>query len=329
MTRSPPQPLYAAGITASPDDYANNRFAGGARLWMRFDRFGQSELVDWDENTIVRHVSIPARDMRIFDSGLSHSSNIFARRKAMVVKLAFIKAVVTAEEVLVFDPLRQEVLPFVEKLMQQLPGKSQQNPLGASELPFEFQVLGIVLETVCTYLDSNVADLERGAYPVLDELTRSVSIKNLEHVRTLKTNMMLLLTQVEEIRDGIKHSLSDKEYMTRLYLTRKLLNQQLEEVKLDVTTSDNHSNFSRAIGGLGSHKSETLVTSHYRNDNDVVDLEMLLDTYFNQLDETRNKLLSVRKHIHGIEEYVSIRFNKNGEEREIQLTLQFLYSHNK
>ncbi|MCI15826.1 magnesium transporter MRS2-4-like, partial [Trifolium medium] len=150
---------------------------------MRFDRSGKSELVEWEKNTIIRHAAIPARDLRILGPVFSHSSNILAREKAMVVNLEFIKAIVTAEEVLLLDPLRQEVLPFVEQLRQQLPQKTQPKFLGgggddnvpeaaeglqSEPLPFEFQVLEIALEVVCTYLDSDVADLERGAYPVLD-----------------------------------------------------------------------------------------------------------------------------------------------------------------
>ena len=146
----------------------------------------------------------------------------------MVVNLEFIKAIVTAEEVLLLDPLRQEVLPFVDQLRQQLPQKSSFQAHGAGaldeqenemhdltsrhwlpvpeaveglqcELPFEFQVLEIALEVVCTYLDSNVADLERDAYPVLDELARNVSTKNLELVRSLKSNLTRLLARVQKV----------------------------------------------------------------------------------------------------------------------------------
>lgn len=144
----------------------------------------------------------------------------------MVVNLEFIKAIVTAEEVLLLEPLRQEVLPFVDQLRQQLPHKSpfqgaghmdeQDNEMHVStgrqwlpvpeateglqyELPFEFQVLEIALEVVCTYLDSSVADLERTAYPVLDELAMNVSTKNLEHVRTLKSNLTRLLARVQKV----------------------------------------------------------------------------------------------------------------------------------
>ncbi|KAH9290063.1 hypothetical protein KI387_034180, partial [Taxus chinensis] len=151
------------------------------------------------------------------------------REKAMVVNLEFIKAIVTAEEVFLLDPLNQDVLKFVDQLRQQLPCKSSSkiqglDPMGQQEkpdtssatspgrwlpvpeaadglqheLPFEFRVLEIALEVVCTYMDSNVADLEREAYPVLDELVRNVSTKNLEHVRSLKSNLTRLFAWVQK-----------------------------------------------------------------------------------------------------------------------------------
>lgn len=137
----------------------------------------------------------------------------------MIVNLEFIRAIVTAEEVLILDPLQQEVLPFVDQLRRQLPQKSssQDNETQSAaagkwltapeaaeglqdELPFEFQVLEIALEVVCTYLDSSVAELERDAYPALDELAISVSTTNLEHVRSLKSNLTRLLARVQKVK---------------------------------------------------------------------------------------------------------------------------------
>lgn len=138
--------------------------------------------------------------------------------------MEFIKAIVTAEEVLLLDPLCKEVLPFVDQLRLQLPLKSPSrfhvpgpHEKGMSstdgqwlpvleeaeglqrELPFEFQVLEIALEVVCTYLDSSVADLEINAYPVLDELARNVSTTNLESVRSLKSNLTRMLARVQKV----------------------------------------------------------------------------------------------------------------------------------
>lgn len=142
----------------------------------------------------------------------------------MIVNLEFIRAIVTAEEILLLEPLRQEVLPFIDQLRRQLPQKSNsknvadqmgsqdnegQSPVAAlpeategfqDELPFEFQVLEMALEVVCTYLDSSVAELERDAYPALDELAINVSTKNLEHVRSLKSNLTRLLARVQKVK---------------------------------------------------------------------------------------------------------------------------------
>ena len=43
-----------------------------------------------------------------------------------------------------------------------------------------------------------MAELERDAYLVLDELTKNVSTKNLEHVRSLKSNLTRLLARVQK-----------------------------------------------------------------------------------------------------------------------------------
>lgn len=352
---SPPQ-QQAIGTAGSPGDGGgaggalakSKKKAGVARLWIRFNRSGESELVELDKNAIIRLAAIPARDLRILGPLFSHSSNILAREKAMVVNLEFIKAIVTAEEVLVLDPLSQEVLPFVEQLRQQVPYKTQPKLHGhadeqenemlvstdrqwlpvpestdglQAELPFEFQVLEIALEVVCTYLDSSVTDLEKGAYPVLDELARNVSTKNLEHVRSLKSNLTRLLARVQKVRDEIEHLLDDNHDMAQLHLTRKWLQNQQSEVLLGATASNAHAT-AALVPHIGSNRSGSLVTSNAMDDSDVEDLEMLLEAYFMQLDGTRNKILSVREYIDDTEDYVNIQLDSHRNELiQLQLTL--------
>ncbi|XP_058089657.1 magnesium transporter MRS2-4 [Magnolia sinica] len=324
----------------------------GSRLWMSFDIAGQSELIECDKNTIMKRVSIPARDLRILGPVFSHSSNILARERAMVVNLEFIKAIVTAEEVLLLDPLSQEVLPFVDQLRQQLPLKSpfrihESGPTDMqekerrstdgqwlpvpdaaeglqSELPFEFQVLEIALEVVCSYLDSSVVDLEINAYPILDELARYVSTKNLERVRSLKSHLTRLLARVQKVRDEIEHLLDDNEDMAHLYLTRKQIQIQQFEALAAAGASNSSitfaSNLPRAISNIQSNAS--MITSIHSDDHDVEDLEMLLEAYFMQLDGTRNKILSVREYIDDTEDYVNIQLdNQRNELIQLQLTL--------
>ncbi|KAF3635668.1 putative magnesium transporter MRS2-G [Capsicum annuum] len=344
-----PVPAVGNGEPLTPAK-ATKKKVGGARLWMRFDRGGQSELNEWDKNAIIKRAGIPARDLRILGPIFSHSSSILAREKAMVVNLEFIRAIITAEEVLLLDPLRQEVLLFVDQLRQQLPHKSLSKVDGTNaeqdneghfpnsgrwlpvpeaveglqaELPFEFQVLEIALEVVCTFLDSSVADLERDAYPVLDELAMNVSTKNLEQVRSLKSNLTRLLARVQKVRDEIEHLLDDNEDMAQLYLTRKWIQNQQTETLLGTSVSNSLVSAAPNLRRLNSVRSRSgsLVSNHF-NYYDVEDLEMLLEAYFMQLEGTRNKILSVREYIDDTEDYVNIQLdNQRNELIQLQLTL--------
>ncbi|GKV21230.1 hypothetical protein SLEP1_g31227 [Rubroshorea leprosula] len=343
--------LTGNGITGA---VKGKKKAVGARLWMRFDRDGKSEVVELDKSTIIRRAGIPARDLRILGPLFSQSSNILAREKAMVVNLEFIKAIVTAEEVMILDPLCQEVLPFVDQLRQQLHHKSEsrtheadtadvnENELQVStrghwlptpetveglqcELPFEFQVLEIALEVVCTFLDSRVADLERIAYPVLDELARNVSTKNLEHVRSLKSNLTHLLARVQKVRDEIEQLLDDNEDMADLYLTRKWIQNQQSEASLGAAGTHGNNSTTPHLFRISSKRSGSVVTSNFPDEDDVEDLEMLLEAYFMQLDGTRNKILSVREYIDDTEDYVNIQLdNQRNELIQLQLILTIL-----
>ncbi|KAG0451968.1 hypothetical protein HPP92_025979 [Vanilla planifolia] len=314
----------------------------GSRLWMRFDCTGQSEVTEYDKSAIIQRASIPARDLRILGPIFSQSSNIIAREKAIVVNLEFIKAIITAEEVLVLDPTCQEVLAFVEQLRQHLllnsPSKVNDLPLKTRSsiggqcfntencegefLPFEFKVLEVALEFVCTYLDNSVTDLERTAYPVLDELTMNVSTKNLELVRSIKSNLTRLLARVQKVRDEIEHLLDDNEDMQQLYLTRKLIQNQYLEAFMASATSNSivvSPNLARRSSNIRGSAS---FASLHSDDNNVEDLEMLLEAYFMQLEGTRNKVLSVREYIDDTEDYVNIQLDSHRNELiQLQLVL--------
>lgn len=64
--------------------------------------------------------SLPARDLRILDPKLSYPSSILGRERAIVVNLEHIKAIITAEEVLVLNFKLPQVEPFVQELKSRL-----------------------------------------------------------------------------------------------------------------------------------------------------------------------------------------------------------------
>lgn len=114
------------------------------------------------------------------------------------------------------DPLCPEVLILSDRLKQQFPQKKGPEQASAnvqsslddpedeedmeSELPFEFQVLEIALEVFCSFVDSNVAALATQAWSILDELTKKVSIENLQNLRGLKRNLTHLLARVQKVK---------------------------------------------------------------------------------------------------------------------------------
>ncbi|XP_048491896.1 magnesium transporter MRS2-4 isoform X2 [Beta vulgaris subsp. vulgaris] len=297
-----------AGTSASK----GKKKMGGARLWMKFDKFGQSELIEWDKSAIIKRVGIPARDLRILGPVFSQSSNILDQLRQQLPQKS--QGMNKAGHVDDRDSKQHPTEVQWARTPEPVEGEQQ-------ELPFEFQVLEIALEVVCSYLDSNVAELEKHAYPVLDDLARNVSTKNLKRVRSLKSNLTRLLARVQKVRDEIEHLLDDNEDMAHLYLTRKLIQYQQSEALLNSAASNSIVATPHALHRNSSYRSGSMMTSNYWDD-DVEDLEMLLEAYFMQLDGTRNKILSVREYIDDTEDYVNIQLdNQRNELIQLQLNL--------
>ncbi|KAI8003309.1 Magnesium transporter MRS2-2 [Camellia lanceoleosa] len=161
-----------------------------SRSWILMDATGEGTVLDVDKYAIMHRVQIHARDLRILDPLLSYPSTILGREKAIVLNLEHIKAIITAEEVLLRDPLDDNVIPVVEELRRRLPpinairevqsdgkelgGQNEVDTGEEDESPFEFRALEVALEAICSFLAARTTELETAAYPALDELTSKV-----------------------------------------------------------------------------------------------------------------------------------------------------------
>ncbi|XP_062213606.1 putative magnesium transporter MRS2-H isoform X2 [Phragmites australis] len=310
-----------------------------ARLWMRMDRWGGCEVFMCDKAFVAERSGVHIRDLCVVGPLLSRSPSILAREKAMVINLELIRAIVTADEVLLLEPLAQEVLPFVDKLRQHFPLKSLEVDVGArhvddqdgkyaktgaeSELPFEFQVLELALEAVCLSFNSSVSDLNRHAIFVLDELTKNLSTRNLERVRSLKSNLTSLLASVHKVRDEVEHVLDDNENMTRLHISRKQTKSQQDEALLSSAFSNSNFPPETSLARPNSIIKQSMgIATSVPLDSDADNLEMLLEAYFMQLDGIRNRLVSVREYIVDTEVCINIQLdNQRNELIRFHLTL--------
>ncbi|XP_020208158.1 magnesium transporter MRS2-2 [Cajanus cajan] len=304
-----------------------------SRSWILFDGTGQGSLLDVDKYAIMHRVQIHARDLRILDPLLSYPSTILGREKAIVLNLEHIKAIITAEEVLLRDPTDENVIPVVEELQRRLPRLSANNQqqgdgkeyLGGQndaeaaeedESPFEFRALEVALEAICSFLAARTTELEMAAYPALDELTSKISSRNLDRVRKLKSAMTRLTARVQKVRDELEQLLDDDDDMADLYLSRKAGSSS----PVSGSGAANWFAASPTIGSKISRASRASVATARFDENDVEELEMLLEAYFSEIDHTLNKLTTLREYIDDTEDYINIQLD-NHRNQLIQLEL--------
>ncbi|KAJ3673322.1 hypothetical protein LUZ60_006696 [Juncus effusus] len=291
-----------------------------ARSWILFDSKGEGTILDVDKYAIMHRVEIHARDLRILDPLLSYPSTILGRERAIVLNLEHIKAIITAEEVLLRDPTDENVVPVVEELKRRLPPSSAQNDVDApeeDESPFEFRALEVALEAICSFLDARTTELETAAYPALDELTSKISSRNLDRVRKLKSAMTRLNARVQKVRDELEQLLDDDDDMADLYLSRKMVSSPVTGSTGPAWLPTSNISVASRISRLSRASAATV---HGNNENDVEELEMLLEAYFMQIDGTLNKLTTLREYIDDTEDYINIQLD-NHRNQLIQLEL--------
>jgi len=307
--------------------------AGGSRSWILMDASGEDTILDVDKYAIMQRVQIHARDLRILDPLLSYPSTILGRERAIVLNLEHIKAIITAEEVLLRDPSDDNVIPVVEELRRRLPlsnaireGQADGKEMGGQhdidtgeedESPFEFRALEVALEAICSFLAARTTELETAAYPALDELTSSISSRNLDRVRKLKSAMTRLTARVQKVRDELEQLLDDDDDMADLYLSRKL---DGSSSPVSGSGAPNWFPASPTIASKISRASRASIATARGDENDVEELEMLLEAYFMQIDGTLNKLTTLREYIDDTEDYINIQLD-NHRNQLIQLEL--------
>ncbi|XVF44964.1 hypothetical protein PTKIN_Ptkin02bG0165400 [Pterospermum kingtungense] len=131
-TRSPPlpqskpeddpdQPLptrHTRTLTSSLP--AHRKKGTGVRPWLLLDSTGQTQVAEAGKHAIMRRTGLPARDLRVLDPLLSYPSSILGRERAIVINLEHIKAIVTANEVLLLNFKDPSVMPFVDELQSRI-----------------------------------------------------------------------------------------------------------------------------------------------------------------------------------------------------------------
>nr|KJB66347.1 hypothetical protein B456_010G136800 [Gossypium raimondii] len=318
----------------------------GLRSWIRVDTSGNSQIIEVDKFTMMRRCDLPARDLRLLDPLFVYPSTILGREKAIVVNLEQIRCIITADEVLLLNSLDSYVLQYVVELQRRLTsgvGEVWQSEgpelnrrrssrgfdyvYGSTSpdyLPFEFRALEVALEAACTFLDSQAAELEIEAYPLLDELTSKISTLNLERVRRLKSRLVALTRRVQKVRDEIEQLMDDDGDMAEMYLTEKKSRMESSfygDQSLMGFRSNDGLSASAPVSPVASppelrrlEKSLSIARSRHESmrssesaTENIEELEMLLEAYFVLIDSTLNKLTSLKEYIDDTEDFINIQ----------------------
>ncbi|KAJ1389860.1 hypothetical protein SESBI_37980 [Sesbania bispinosa] len=277
----------------------------GSRSWIKIGQDGDSKTVMLDKATIMRHCSLPSRDLRLLDPMFIYPSTILGREKAIVVNLEQIRCIITADEVILMNSLDGSVGQYRSELCNRLQKEK------ADDLPFEFRALELALELTCTSLDAQVKELEMEIYPVLDELASSISTLNLERVRRFKGHLLALTQRVQKVRDEIEHLMDDDGDMAEMCLTEKRRRSDAypsndyfqTRTSGGVISKSAPASPERSISGVqmlqrafssiaNSSKHGSSMGSSDIGER-IEPLEMLLEAYFIVIDNTLNTLLSV------------------------------------
>ncbi|GAB2276401.1 Magnesium transporter MRS2-I [Dionaea muscipula] len=285
----------------------------GPRSWILLDESGEGTVLDVDKYAIMHRVHIHARDLRILDPLLSYPSAILGRDKAIVLNLEHIKAIITANEVLLRDPSDENVIPVISELREAVK-LMEENWV---DMILKHVKKMVALEAICSFLAARTTELESAAYPALDELTSKISSRNLDRVRKLKSAMTRLTARVQKVRDELEQLLDDDDDMADLYLSRKMA------VPASPVTGSGPANWfpsSPTIGSKISRASRVTMATARCDEKDVEELEMLLEAYFMQVDGTLNKLATLREYIDDTEDYINIQLD-NHRNQLIQLEL--------
>ncbi|KAL6012178.1 Magnesium transporter MRS2-1 [Asimina triloba] len=317
------------------------------RSWIRVDVTGASQLIEVDKFTMMRRCDLPARDLRLLDPLFVYPSTILGREKAIVVNLEQIRCIITADEVLLLNSLDNYVMQYVIELQRRLTdnnGELSRNrgPPGCEDrtfgggmspdyLPFEFRALEMALESACSFLDGQAAELEIEAYPLLDELTSKISTLNLERVRRLKSRLVALTRRVQKVRDEIEQLMDDDGDMAEMYLTEKKRRMEASFYGEGFSSNGPVLSASAPVSPVSSppetrrlekcfsitrSRHESMKSSDSTTEN-IEELEMLLEAYFVVIDSTLNKLTSLKEYIDDTEDFINIQLLKQKTPRSL------------
>ncbi|XP_066481866.1 magnesium transporter MRS2 homolog, mitochondrial isoform X3 [Tiliqua scincoides] len=184
---------------------------------VKFDKEGNLSSYERKKTELYQELGLQARDLRF-----QHQVSIFPRNNRIIMRMEFLKAVVTPEYLLILDyrNLNMEKWLFQE-LAPQLAGEGQ---LVTYSLPFEFRAIEAILQYWISYLHGRLNHLQPQILETLDALVdpKLLSVDRSKVHVLLQNGKSLseLETDLKVFKETILEILDEEEVMEELCLTK-------------------------------------------------------------------------------------------------------------
>ncbi|XP_063307745.1 magnesium transporter MRS2 homolog, mitochondrial isoform X1 [Pelobates fuscus] len=283
VLKSKPHP-YMGGINRhTSTDASQATLASVAPVFsiIKFDKVGSITSFERKKTELYQELGLQARDLRF-----QHLMSITSRNQKIILRMEFLKAVITSEHLLILDYRNLQLDQWLfRELAPQLAGEGQ---LVTYSLPFEFRALEAILQHRMSILQGRLQFLHPHIMETLEALVDpkllSIDRSKLHILLQSGKSLSELETDIKVFKEAILEILDEDELIEELCLTKRTDSQVLEEG----TSRMDH-----------AEEMELLLDNYYRQADDLAnaarELRVLIDdsesVIFINLDSHRNVMM--------------------------------------
>uniref|UniRef100_A0A8C3R922 Magnesium transporter n=1 Tax=Cyanoderma ruficeps TaxID=181631 RepID=A0A8C3R922_9PASS len=248
---------------------------------MKFDKEGNTTYFEKKKTELYQELGLQARDLRF-----QHVMSIATRNNRIIMRMEFLKAVITPEFLLILDYRNLNLEHWLlNELASQLAGEGQ---LVTYSLPFEFRAIEAILQYWISKLQGRLNTLQPQILETLEALVDpkllSVDRSKLHILLQNGKSLSELETDVKVFKETILEILDEEEVIEELCLSKWTDPQVFEES----TSGIDH-----------AEEMELLLENYYRQAEDLLnearELRVLIDDsesiIFINLDSHRNVMM--------------------------------------
>ncbi|EFC45487.1 predicted protein, partial [Naegleria gruberi] len=251
---------------------------------VEFDDQGNIRMSQIKRSDLYTNYGLQGRDIRILVSNMNYPS-ILPRSQCIIVSISNISAIITHEKLYLLksdytNNLDPTFIKFIQQFLIYYAKSKEVNkysfddtPYGFFEqsyaLPFEFRILECILHKVCATIEKERNEIQERVNDIL-AAPDYTSEEVLYQILQTKQKLTRFKTFVNELHETIENILQQDDDMATMYLSEKVANGKPRDI-------DKHE-----------------------------EIEMLLETYQNRVENVINSIDDMREDLDDTQEFLEV-----------------------